>query len=181
MNMSKKQGGKLLRSTSFFVYESADLLSCTICTTWRRSSSPSFWRPSASLSMSTCFRRRQYFTGVRCRITLTFLSTRFFFFTLSSPPPLRFLTPFSSPGTGPDSRNLSSRAGLGFLKVYPRPKPNSSKPKKSPVERFKGRCLTMTCLDSYRFCWKFRSWVILCSLSGAPRPMVMSNSPHPSS
>jgi hypothetical protein len=50
--------------------------------------------------------------------TLTFLSVRFFFLALSSPvaPRLDFI-PFSSPGTGPVSRNLSRKAGLGFLKV----------------------------------------------------------------
>lgn len=51
-------------------------------------------------------------------VRLTFLSVRFFFFALSSPVAPRLdLTPFSSPGTGPDSRNCARKAGLGFLKV----------------------------------------------------------------
>ena len=41
-----------LRSTSFFVHESALLLSWIICTTCSRSSSPIFCRLSASFSMS---------------------------------------------------------------------------------------------------------------------------------
>lgn len=50
---------------------------------------------------------------------LTFLSVRFFFFALSSPAAPRLdLTPFSSPGTGPDSRNAAKNAGFGFLKVW---------------------------------------------------------------
>jgi hypothetical protein len=49
---------------------------------------------------------------------LTFLSVRFFFLALSSPPAGRFVfKPFSSPGTGPDSRSKAKRAGFGFLKV----------------------------------------------------------------
>jgi hypothetical protein len=37
---------------------------------------------------------------------------------LSSPPAGRFVfKPFSSPGTGPDSRSKAKRDGLGFLKV----------------------------------------------------------------
>lgn len=48
----------------------------------------------------------------------TFLSVRFFFFALSSPVAPRLgLTPFSSPGTGPVSRNAARKAGLGFLNV----------------------------------------------------------------
>jgi hypothetical protein len=48
----------------------------------------------------------------------TFFSVFFFFFDPSSPAAARLdLTPFSSPGTGPDSRRAASRAGLGFLKV----------------------------------------------------------------
>lgn len=51
-------------------------------------------------------------------IDLTFLSVRFFFFALSSPVAPRLdLTPFSSPGTGPVSRNAARKAGFGFLKV----------------------------------------------------------------
>jgi hypothetical protein len=43
---------------------------------------------------------------------------RFFFFDPSSPPAARFdFTPFSSPGTGPDSRSAANSAGLGFLNV----------------------------------------------------------------
>jgi hypothetical protein len=41
------------RSISFLVYESGALLSWTICTTCSKSSSLSFCRPSASLSIST--------------------------------------------------------------------------------------------------------------------------------
>lgn len=44
---------------------------------------------------------------------------RFFFLALSSPPAGRLcLIPFSSPGTGPDSRSAAIKAGLGFLNVY---------------------------------------------------------------
>lgn len=39
-------------------------------------------------------------------------------FRSSSPPAARFdFTPFSSPGTGPDSRSKANSAGLGFLNV----------------------------------------------------------------
>lgn len=49
----------------------------------------------------------------------TFFSVRFFFFKLSSPPAARLaFIPFSSPGTGPDSRRAANNAGLGFLNVY---------------------------------------------------------------
>ena len=44
---------------------------------------------------------------------LTPLSGLFFFFADSS----RALTPFASPGTGPDSFRIASRAGFGFLKI----------------------------------------------------------------
>lgn len=50
---------------------------------------------------------------------LTFLSIRFFFLEPSSCATPRFdFTPFSSPGTGPDSRRRARRGGLGFLKVW---------------------------------------------------------------
>lgn len=50
--------------------------------------------------------------------SLTFFSVRFFFLALSSPVAPRLdLRPFSSPGTGPDSRNKARRAGLGLRKV----------------------------------------------------------------
>lgn len=49
---------------------------------------------------------------------LTFLSVFFFFFDPSSPPAALFdFTPFSSPGTGPDSRSAARRFALGFLNV----------------------------------------------------------------
>ena len=41
-----------LRSTSFFVYVSAVLLSCTMLTTWSKSSSDNLCRLSANFSMS---------------------------------------------------------------------------------------------------------------------------------
>lgn len=126
MGISRGGGGGSLRSTSFLVYESGALLSCTICTTWRRSSSPSRCRPSASLSMSTW--DSDHVRGVSIVIlffseenesSLTLFSVRFFFLDPSSPAAARFdFTPFSSPGTGPDSRRRASRAGLGFLNVY---------------------------------------------------------------
>lgn len=110
-----------VRSTSFTVYESGALLSWTIWTTCNRSSSPSFWSPSASLSMSTYWHKLSQKKKILAKaiiVILTFFSVFFFFFALSSPVAPRFdLTPFSSPGTGPDSRNFSSRDALGCLKV----------------------------------------------------------------
>ena len=112
-----------LRSTSFLVYESGALLSCTICTTWRRSSSPSRWRPSANLSISTC--ENDFMLGCALGFAmykgsrgLTLFSVRFFFFEPSSLAAERLdFTPFSSPGMGPDSRRVANKAGLGFLNV----------------------------------------------------------------
>lgn len=46
-------------------------------------------------------------------LELTPLSGLFFFFADSS----RALTPFASPGTGPDSFRIARRAGFGFLKT----------------------------------------------------------------
>jgi hypothetical protein len=53
------------------------------------------------------------------RLSLTVFSERFFFLPPSSAAPDRLdLTPFSSPGTEPESRRAANRAGFGFLKLY---------------------------------------------------------------
>ena len=107
----------------------------------------------------------------------TFFSIRFFFFELSSPPAARLaFIPFSSPGTGPDSRRAANNAGLGFLNVYPL-FGQFLCPSHPPC----GVDRTITCLDSYRACAKFKSCVTAWSLSAAVKTICISNSPHPCS
>ena len=60
---AEKQKRSNLLSTSFLVYVSGVLLSCTSCTTWSKSSSLSRCSPSASFSMSTYSRIRLEWTG----------------------------------------------------------------------------------------------------------------------
>lgn len=113
--IAEDHGGSqaLLRSTSFLVIVSGLFLSCIICTMASKSSSLIFWRLSASLSMSICRVASSASPESEHKTTgLTPLSGRLFFLALSAP-----LTPFASPGTGPDSFNTAIKAGLGFLNV----------------------------------------------------------------
>ena len=66
--------------------------------------------PEGSFSIGL-HRHRYMLKGL---LKLTPLSGLFFFFADSS----RALTPFASPGTGPDSFKMERRAGFGFLKTY---------------------------------------------------------------
>ena len=114
-------------STSFFAYVSGLLCVCTNSTTWRRLSSSSFCRLSASFSMSTCnsladaicHRLRSVISSSNCYVCncnqslkrLTFLFARFLL-----PVSGRAAAPLAS-ATGPLLRRIARRSGFGFLNV----------------------------------------------------------------